>query len=260
MVFSLIFGFLFAQSQNNISLFYQTGAYKINQKNKYLLTAAVNKLDNTKKYNVIIEASTDYVGKEKNNLLLAEKRATSIITFLKKKDSLFKGYRIINKGEVSHNSSNPKDNLGNPNDRKVIVKFISSSLFSKNLQVGKKIILKDINFKTGKDILLKSSYQTLNELVRFLKKHPNIEIEIAGHVCCNANILKPFNEPLQKLDEKQLSTRRAKFIYRYLIHKKINKNRLSYAGYGFQRPIAYPEKSFEDMKKNKRVEIIITKM
>jgi len=57
--------FSFAQSQNSVSIFYEIGSYKINTKNERLLSLAIDKLDQTKKYKVVIESSTDYLGQKK---------------------------------------------------------------------------------------------------------------------------------------------------------------------------------------------------
>jgi len=145
-------------------------------------------------------------------------------------------------------------------DRKVNITFTNSDVNLYSLKLREKIGLKNIQFHGGSAKLLKKSYPTLKKLVQFLKDKPNIEIEISGHICCYSYDLKPFNKPVRKAKEKELSTQRAKFVHHYLIVKGINKNRLSYAGYGFQLPLVYPENSDEDRSQNRRVEVIITKI
>lgn len=249
--------FSLAQSQNTISLYYNIGKYKLDIKNKKRIKNELNKLNRTKKYKVTIISSTDYLGSSEANYRLAKKRADDVIFFLNKNDTIFKEFSIINRGEIPSNNYNFK---GARENRKVEIIFSCLDNIFDKISVGKKIVLKDVNFKTGKTVLLKKAYSSLKKMVQFLKNNPNIEIEITGHVCCNAGIVQPFPDKVIKLDEKQLSTRRANFIYRYLIYKGINKNRLSYSGYGFQTPLIYPEKTTSDMQKNKRVEIIITKI
>jgi flagellar motor protein MotB len=43
------------------------------------------------------------------------------------------------------------------------------------------------------------------------------------------------------------------------IRKGINANRLSYKGYGFTRPLEYPENSIAIKKENRRIELKILK-
>jgi outer membrane protein OmpA-like peptidoglycan-associated protein len=57
----------------------------------------------------------------------------------------------------------------------------------------------------------------------------------------------------------KLSTNRAKRVYDYLLKKGINKNRMTYQGYGGTKPLVRFEKDSEDANKNRRVEIKVIK-
>jgi len=96
------------------------------------------------------------------------------------------------------------------------------------IEVGKRVILKNIFFDTNKFELKPQSEAELQKLVAFLKRNSKLKIEIGGHT---------DNQGTQELNEK-LSLNRSKSVYEYLIAHSIEKERLSYAGYGFSQPIA----------------------
>ncbi len=96
------------------------------------------------------------------------------------------------------------------------------------IEIGKTVVLKNIFYETDKFNIKPESEVELNKLVQFLMQNPNVAIEISGHTD-NVGSAE-YN--------KVLSSNRAKTVYEYLISKGIEKNRLSYAGYGFTKPIA----------------------
>ena len=55
---------------------------------------------------------------------------------------------------------------------------------------------------------------------------------------------------------KDLSTRRAKNVRDFLVSQSITENRLSFAGYGFKRPIA-TNSTKEGRAKNRRVDLVV---
>ena len=123
-------------------------------------------------------------------------------------------------------------------------------------KTGTNIILKNLNFYGGRHILLPQSVPTLTELVNVLKENPTLEIEIQGHICCTFG-------PEDGLDidtnTPNLSVNRARAIYEHLISNGIDRNRLSYRGFGHSRPLVYPEDTEERRTTNRRVEIKIIK-
>ncbi|MCC6683700.1 MAG: OmpA family protein [Bacteroidia bacterium] len=110
------------------------------------------------------------------------------------------------------------------------------------LEVGKTIVLKNINFEGGTANLLPQSKPALEELINLLQKNPSVKIEIGGHVCC--------------YNDMPLSVMRAKRIYDILISNGIESSRLTYKGYSNTKPIAVDSDETERTK-NRRVEIKI---
>ena len=95
------------------------------------------------------------------------------------------------------------------------------------IQVGEKVILKNIFFETAKYDLKPASEVELNKLIDFLTENPNLKIELGGHT---DNVGKDE-------DNQKLSENRAKSVYNYLINHSVDSNRLTYKGFGESQPI-----------------------
>ena len=119
-----------------------------------------------------------------------------------------------------------------------------------DIKVGQNITIENIYFEGGSANILHSSSNALVGLFAFLDKNKSVKIEIQGHV-------NGPNEPLDINYSNNLGYRRARAVYDYLIEKKIDKDRLTYKGYGNTMMI-YPNAISEsEMAKNRRVEILI---
>ena len=91
--------------------------------------------------------------------------------------------------------------------------------------MGVEIVLKDVTFPSNSYEIDSSSYAQLDQLIAYLKKQPDIEIEIQGHT----------DDIGSEYDNLILSQERARVVYDYLI--KSLQNKLSYKGYGESRPL-----------------------
>lgn len=110
------------------------------------------------------------------------------------------------------------------------------------IKEGKKARLNNIFFELDKHNLKPTSKAELKELALFLRKNPSTKIEIQGHTDSQGS--KAYNE--------ELSKKRAKAVYDYLWQKEgIDKDRLTYKGYGQRKPVA-SNKSEEGRAKNRR--------
>lgn len=118
---------------------------------------------------------------------------------------------------------------------------------------GDRILLKNIQFISGRSVLVKRSERELVNILLFMQRNPNVIVEIQGHVCCIADNHKDAVD--EDTYTPNLSENRAKKIYDYLIKKGIPPQRMAYKGYGRQFPIPG---GWEE--ENKRVEILVTGM
>ena len=116
----------------------------------------------------------------------------------------------------------------------------------KKVEVGTKIVLKNIYFETGKAVLTPESNSELDKVVTFMKDNSDIKVEISGHT---------DNVGAQVANQK-LSENRAKSVVTYLIQHGIPQEKLVYKGYGSAQPIA-PNTTVGGKKLNRRVEFKI---
>ncbi|MCX6334115.1 MAG: OmpA family protein [Bacteroidia bacterium] len=114
------------------------------------------------------------------------------------------------------------------------------------VKVGKKVVLNNILFETGKAVLTSGSYTELDRLYNILVDNPLMKIEISGHT---------DNTGSATLNN-TLSTSRAKAVVDYLVHKGVEVTRLAYKGYGPLQPIA-DNATPDGRKMNRRVEFKI---
>ena len=116
------------------------------------------------------------------------------------------------------------------------------------LEVGQKVVLKNIYFETAKYDLLPSSFYQLNKVLELMNADMKLEIEIGGHTDDVG-----LNE-----DNRILSQERAIAVMNYLVSKGIELNRMRAVGYGEDKPLAAND-SDANRQSNRRVEFTITK-
>ncbi|MCX6255544.1 MAG: DUF5004 domain-containing protein [Bacteroidia bacterium] len=112
--------------------------------------------------------------------------------------------------------------------------------------VGKKVVLNNILFETGKFILTSGSYTELDHLLNIMQDNPQMKIEISGHTD------KTGSEPVNF----KLSEARAKTVVDYLVQKGVDQARMEFKGYGSLQPIA-DNATAQGRAKNRRVEFKI---
>ncbi len=120
------------------------------------------------------------------------------------------------------------------------------------LKVGAKINLV-IFYDFDKATLRPESNTELKRLLAFMQKYPGVSVEIAGHT---DNIGTEQRNQI-------LSEQRAKSVVNFLLKNDIPERRLTYNGYGFNKPVAPNRKKNgeddpEGRQKNRRTECIVT--
>jgi OmpA-OmpF porin, OOP family len=107
-------------------------------------------------------------------------------------------------------------------------------------------VLNNIFFDHDKYELLQNSMVELDRIAKFLENNPNVKIEISGHT-------DDTGSPAYNID---LSLKRAKAVYDYLVGKGVERSRLEYKGYGQSKPMA-PNDSDHNKALNRRIEFKI---
>lgn len=118
----------------------------------------------------------------------------------------------------------------------------------KRIKVGGFVVLRNVFFNTNSFDLLPESKVELQKLIDFLNLNKLVSIEIGGHT---------DNVGGQEMNQK-LSEDRAKEVYNYLIDNGIQTRRMTFAGYGFSKPMSTNETP-EGRALNRRTEFVIVK-
>ncbi|UII75027.1 OmpA family protein [Flagellimonas sp. HMM57] len=108
-------------------------------------------------------------------------------------------------------------------------------------------VLNHVNFDFDRFELEPKAKQSLADVYEYLKKNPNLKVSISGHTDDLGS--DKYNEVL--------SSQRANTVAKHLIKLGLEKNRISYMGYGNKIPL---DSTLTDKarRKNRRVEFVMT--
>lgn len=155
--------------------------------------------------------------------------------------------KIVRKSDLIIPSLVQNKNPVNPREAPVTLTSIDLTTQLQKAKAGEFIILQNVNFKFNSEVMVEPAAEILKELLLFMQLEPTLKIEIQGHICCNS-------DP----KDIKLSARRAKAVRDYLISNGISQQRLSYKGFGSNKPLfILPEKNEKERAANRRVEILI---
>ncbi len=112
-------------------------------------------------------------------------------------------------------------------------------------QVMKKAF-ENLEYKTNSDVILSSSFSSLNELANLMGTIPNWKLRISGHT----DNVGPRDANLN------LSKRRSESVKKYLMSKGIAADRFEVLYFGPDKPIA-PNNTEDGRARNRRVEMLI---
>ncbi|QBZ97777.1 OmpA family protein [Flavobacterium sangjuense] len=274
-------------AQEKFTVYFESNKFELNTKENTKLSAWISENKNNKI--VAIHGFTDEDGTSGFNDTLAQKRVNCIFNTVKNQIKIREDFKTRSFGESFEQSKNKAENrrviiyyilekdlaredeiLGirkeiveekpkpeivypeklvfeNPNGTKS--EFKLDRAFMKKVgeaKSGEKLKIENLNFVINTFAVVNESRGKMYELLLVLQKNPNLKIEIHGHLCC------------MPVDRADLSTQRAKAIYNFLVHNEIQKERLSYKGFGSSQPIhPLPEKDENERAANRRVEILI---
>jgi outer membrane protein OmpA-like peptidoglycan-associated protein len=98
-------------------------------------------------------------------------------------------------------------------------------------------ILANVLFDLDSDNLREESFVELNEFAQFLKDQPTIAIDLQGHTDSQG-------DDAHNLD---LSKRRAKAVYEYLVSQGIEAKRMTHKGYGETQPSSFTDEDGKEI-------------
>jgi OOP family OmpA-OmpF porin len=116
-------------------------------------------------------------------------------------------------------------------------------------EVGETLMrLEGVNFDTNKATIKADSATILDGAVKALNDNPSVHVRVEGHTDSRGS--DAYNQ--------KLSQQRAEAVVAYLVGKGIAADRLAAIGYGESAPVA-PNDTAENMYKNRRVDLVVTK-
>jgi len=255
---------------------FEFDSYELTKQAKTQIDIEINLYNSTSK--IMLIGYADKIGKSAYNQVLSEKRCRSVQQYLILKGVLMKSIvSMIGKGErkeypqlsknraVLISSSQPvllppslSEIIKEENDVSIedsITKINQGTITLEKkisiLKVGETLAINGLNFIPGRHILLRSSESKLYELLGLLQNNSTLKIEIQGHICCSPDGSDGYD---LDSDSKLLSLNRAINIYDYLVSQGINRDRLSYQGFGPSKPLV-KEIDEATRQMNRRVEI-----
>lgn len=251
-----------AQQHRDVSVYFDTAIYKLNEDGQKKLKDFINNLGKEKIVEIVLYGYTDDRGSDEYNMNLSINRAKNVkqqLLDLGVDKSLFK--IVKGKGEVViRKFDQVETDIVRGLNRKVTVDIktviprpkvdetLIQNKFTEDLKIGDKLILENIHFQEGYAWVTEKSFPHLRKLAQILKDRPEIYIEIHGHVCCT----RFGRDAIDRKTRKQnLSYARAKAIRDYLVRKGIDKNRLRYRGMRRKFPLG------KGAEYDRRVEIVI---
>ncbi|MFD6446981.1 OmpA family protein [Promicromonospora sp. NPDC060204] len=105
----------------------------------------------------------------------------------------------------------------------------------------------NITFVTDSARLTKDGRKVVREAAEVLAEHPEVEVRVEGHT---------DSVGTEALNQK-LSERRAEAVVDELVEQGVDRDRLTWKGFGESDPLVVP-RTFADLEKNRRVEFNIT--
>ncbi len=123
---------------------------------------------------------------------------------------------------------------------------IINDITLKKVEIGESIVLNNIFFDTGAATLRPESFVELGILYKLLVDNPSLKIEISGHT----------DNVGSAAVNQRISEQRARAVVDFLVGRGIDRDRLTYRGYGFEKPIASNETA-EGRQLNRRTEFEI---
>ncbi len=187
-----------------------------------------------------LQATIEIVDNSKNELMASfESNSESGAYLISLQPGKNYGISVNKKDYLFHS-----ENFDIPED--AVAKKIKKDILLKKVEIGTRIVLNNIFYDFNKATLRPESEAELDRLYKLLNENPSLKIEISGHT---------DNVGSASYNQK-LSESRAKSVVNYLFDKGVDKSRLTFKGYGFNRPIAKND-SEEGRQQNRRTEFEI---
>jgi outer membrane protein OmpA-like peptidoglycan-associated protein len=195
----------------------------------------------------------DTTGTQVYNLPLSKKRAVEVYKLLSEQS------QVIDKDILMYMGESTEEPEPWQNRRVKLIARRDSLNVINETGTGAKVLVRrfdldDIYFVPDEAIVTQESIPYVKELANILKTYKTETFEIIGHI----NYQSRFDST-HLTDIYQLSERRAKAIFDYLISYGIAPERMTFRGVGNSQPIYPSPINDEQRRKNMRVQVIVRK-
>jgi outer membrane protein OmpA-like peptidoglycan-associated protein len=261
----LIGGFLHAQEEIVESVYFEFDKYNLDEKQAKAVIDFIKNTDSTRIESIQIFGYTDDIGKEAYNYKLSANRANTlkekliengiknkIIVTIEGKGRILIDDDVVDNLPEKRSKNRRVDVVLNLKELpKIEIPGFYTSVQKKHV-VGDHIYLENLLFERGSSKLTFQAKTQLDKIAKLLFKYKNLNFEIQGHVCCTPPYQKEAID--RETRKRNLSQNRAESVYKYLVFKKIAKNRMTFKGYGNTVPLG------KGSEYDRRVELVITKI
>ncbi|MFN3943205.1 MAG: OmpA family protein [Flavobacterium sp.] len=266
-VFYLLFFSVSAQETEVYSMFFDTNKFNLDTNQTKGLLEFTKVKDTSLLESIQIYGYCDDRGKEDYNFKLSTNRANAVRDFLLEngiKNKIIvtiegKGRILLEEdiqGDLAEiRSKNRRVDVVLQWKPVVLEELKIPGLYTsiqKEHLVGDRIYLEKLFFESGSSRLTQKSVNELNKIALLMQRYPNLHFEIQGHICCTPKHKKEAIDIDTK--KRELSVNRALNVYKYLLKRRISKDRLTYIGLGNSQPLG------KDPSMDRRVELVITKI
>lgn len=268
-IYLIFLNCMYAQTELKHEVYFNTNEFKVSNIEKNRLLLFIRDIDSSEIENISIYGFCDDRGGNAYNLNLSQQRADEILSVFSEHslhESIIRN--VDGKGEIIliKVATEDADIIRGLNrkveiivtPKKVAEKIVPVAQVEKpdtpevlkgELEVGDKVLLRNILFDTGNSDIMPESEETLERVAEVLVEQDHLYFTIQGHVCCTKNSRDAVDS---RTNKRNLSLVRAKHIYNYLAKKGVDKKRMKYVGLRRRFPLG------GDPKYDRRVEILIT--
>lgn len=261
----LFIGILHAQEEVIHSVYFEFDKYSLQPEQLKAVVDFIHTADSTRIESIEIFGYCDDRGKDEYNFVLSQNRANTIqqefidngitnkviITIEGKGRIMIDDDVVENIPEIRSKNRRVDVVLNLKPLPKIQIPGYYNSV-QKTHVVGDRIYLENLLFDRGSSVLTFKSKTDLTKIAKLLLRNKNIHFEIQGHICCTPRYQKEAVD--RNTGKRRLSHNRAESVYKFLIIKKVPKNRMTWKGYGNTVPLG------KGAEYDRRVELLITKI
>src|SRR3954464_2731810 len=197
----------------------------------------------------VIGGHSDEVGSAPDNMVLSERRAASVVTYLVDRGGIARSrLKSVGYGETRPIADNSTE-AGKRLNRRINAIIACATDIEGIAPIPERITMAmELEFDRNSDVVKPQYREELRKVANFMKANPKVKATVEGHT---GNLQA---SPQQAME---ISQRRAQNVVNYLVTEfAVPRSRLAAEGFGQTRRFAY-NTSLEGQQENRRVNIIL---